>query len=208
MFIVVEFPRWQGSKPADAVPCTTRTLQSGDCSAAQLWESAEASLQTELSQDVLADASAIAHAERSRMHMREGMHHGLAQVSLSCLGGTVITGAVVDIGADWVLLAHEGWRATGIQLSTVLRAVGLEHRLPTESSTGATLSSWTQWLRSLVELQVGTVRLATVDGWHAHAEICYVGSDFLRMVDNDGQECDVLLCALSAVTIASMRLSG
>lgn len=204
----MEFPQQAVTKPVDVLSCTTRTIGDADCRVAHVWESAEASLQTELSQDVLAQASAIADAERARSRMREGLRESSVEVQISCLGGAMIKGAVVDLSHQWVLIAHDNRRVTGVQFSTVVRIVGLDHRLPTEASQSVDLSTWTHWLRSLVEQQVGTVQIACVDGRITRALICYVAADFIRIADENGKESDVMLHAISAVTVMSMRHSG
>lgn len=206
--MTVEFPRQRQPKPAGELPCTTRTIQGQDHRLAQMWEGAEASLQTEISQEVLAEASAIALAERARSHLHEALRAGSPSLHITCLGGAVFQGRVIDGGIDWVLIAHENRLVTGVQLSTVVRMAGLEHRLPTEASQPLIASTWKQWLRSLVDPVVGIVQMVTVDGWASRAEILYVSADFVRIATEDGQQSDVMLRALSAVTVMSTRRSG
>lgn len=207
--MTVEFPRLRQPKPEVPLPCTTRTMHSADARAAQLWEAAEATLQTEISREVLAEASSIADAERARTPMVDGFTAFGTSVTLTCQGGISVTGKLDATGRDFVLIAREGHRVTGIQLSTVTRVMGVVHGLPRvrESSDVHALLTWTQWLRSIHEQEVGPVRIVASDGWMSEGVIRYVGMDFLRMAGDHGQEIDVMLCAISSVTVPSMHLA-
>ena len=207
--MTVEFPRLRQPKPEVPLPCTTRTMHSADVRAAQLWEAAEAALQTEISREVLSEANSIADAERARTPMAAGLTALGTPVTLVCQGGTTVTGELVGAGSDVVLVAHQGHRITGVQLSTVTRVVGVLHRLPPvrETSDVRALLTWTQWLRSIAEQELGPVRILASDGWMSDGVIRYVGKDFLRVAGDHGPETDVMLCAICAVTVPSMRLA-
>ena len=206
--MIVEFPRhWQPKRPG-AVPCTTRTIGGSDQGLAHVWEQAEASLQTEISHDVLAEAVAIASAERSRTRMRESLRTSQLPVTLSCLGGCVIAGAVHEIGDDWLLIARESGLVTGVQLSMVLRISGVHHGLASESPASAAWRTWSRWLRALVEHDVGRVQMTTLDGWTAFVRMRFVGSDFARVAYDDGSQADVMLGAMSSLTVERARLTG
>ena len=171
-----------------------------------MWELAEASLHTEIAQDVRDEAIAIADAERSRMRLAAGLRAG-ACASLVCHGGFACRGHVLDVGADWVLISGEQREVSHVQLSTVMRAQGLQHRLPDEGAHPAVASTWTQALRGLVAQQPGVVRLAMIDGWTVRAALNFAGSDFLR-VEHDGGQSDLAMSAISAIAVPAMRLPG
>ncbi|MDO8732797.1 MAG: hypothetical protein Q7L55_09575 [Actinomycetota bacterium] len=171
----------------------------------QLWEAAEASLQTEVSLEVLAEASSIADAERARTRMIDTLSLTGARLSLACQGGVTVIGHVVSSGSDLVLVEHERQQLTGIAVSSLIRVSGVDHRLPQESPTAPL--TWTRWLRSINNQKLGTVRIVTSDGWVTHGEIRYVGADFIRVAENRGGETDVMITSISAVTVSSVRLS-
>ena len=205
--MTVEFPRRRQAKRAGELPCTTRTIASVDHGLANVWELAEASLHTELSHDVLAEASAIEMAERSRTLMGESLGAGKVPVTVSCQGAGTLTGQVIEHGENWVLIRRERLLLTGVQMSSVLRIAGVQHRLATEVTEATGLRSWSQWLRSLIDQEVGHVQMTLIDGWTALVAIGFVGSDFARVSDDDGNHIDVMIRSMSTITIGSMRLT-
>ena len=92
-------------------------------------------------------------------------------------------------------------------MSSVLRIAGVQHRLATEVTEATGLRSWSQWLRSLIDQEVGHVQMTLIDGWTALVAIGFVGSDFARVSDDDGNHIDVMIRSMSTITIGSMRLT-
>ena len=64
-----------------------------------------------------------------------------------------------------------------------------------------------RWLRSLGEQAVGPVQIFASDGWTARGEIRYVGTDFLRIVDDREVETDVMISSLSALRVSKIHLA-
>ncbi len=202
--MTVGFLSRRAAKPVIPIPCTTRTIESDDQRLDQLWDAAEASLHTERAADVLAEASAIADAERSRTRVVDGLIVGSAVVRADCAGGFSFSGDVWQVGRDMVVLGEEGHLVTGIPLSALLRVSGVRHRLPAELPSQLAPLTWRQWLRSID----GQVQVRMSDGWNSKGLVRYVGSDFLRVVDDRGLELDLLLSALSCVTATRTNLPG
>ncbi|MDO9485043.1 MAG: hypothetical protein Q7K25_03170 [Actinomycetota bacterium] len=200
--MTVGFLSRRAAKPAIPFPCTTRTIAPANQRLDQLWDAAEASLHTEWAADVLAEASAIAEAERSRTRVVDGLVVGSAGVCADCAGGFSVCGEVRQVGRDMLVLGEDGHLVTGIALSALLRVSGVQHRLPSELPAQSAPLTWKQWLRSID----GQVQVRMSDGWSSKGLVRYVGSDFLRVVDDRGFELDLLLSALSCVTAMRTNL--
>jgi hypothetical protein len=61
---------------------------------------------------------------------------GGAELIVRVHGGDVVTGCVADVGADWVLLAHDGARATLVPLAAVVVLSGPGPRTALPGSEG------------------------------------------------------------------------
>ncbi len=205
--MTVEFPRWRRAKPEAGLPCTTRTFASSGPGFAHLWEEVEASLQTEVSLEVLAEASSIASAERARTQMRDSLSTPGSLVTIACQGGLSTTGRISMSGSDFVVIQGDAKLATGIAAPMIMRVCGADHRLAPMREQSASPMTWMRWLRSLGEQAVGPVQSFTSDGWTARGEIRYVGADFLRIVDAREVETDVMISSLSALRVSKIHLA-
>ena len=163
--MTVEFPRWRRAKPIVGLPCTTRTFANSEPGFANLWEEVEAGLQTELSLDVLAEASSIATAERARTQMRDALSTLGSRVTIACQGGLSTTGHISMSGSDFVVIQGDAQLATGISAPMVMRVCGADHRLAPMRGQSASPRTWMRWLRSLGEQAVGPVQIFASDGW-------------------------------------------
>ena len=176
MFVV--FLRKRITKHTNGFAYATQTFH-GD-----VWQEAQAVIEVEERWDLIADAAAIAQAERSRMRLADGLMNTRTPVLLSCMGGVVVTGCVREVGTDVIVVQELDAEVTAFRLQSVLRIDGVIHSLRVEVCPESTTLplTMTSWLRSHIS---EAIQCHMIDGWAIRGELEEVGEDFIT-VRSDG----------------------
>jgi hypothetical protein len=156
---------------------------------------AAASVQSDSDADVLSEAAEILTAERARVCWEDRWQAMAGTVLLACQPGPDITGTVLSIGPDLVVVADRDETEHAVAWTSVMRVAGLPLVLHPElighgardgeGPTGRLQSirglSWSRWLRASRD-----VRVTCVDGWQAQGCVLTVGADHLDLGVREG----------------------
>ena len=154
---------------------------------AQFDEAATASERAEDSSRTRAELGAVRLADR----LRGALGH---RVTLRCRGTDQLTGTLVDLGVDWLLIEEEGARDALVRSAALLAVGGLGRQTAPAETAGPVRSrlDFRRALRALardratvqVLLEDGGVLTGTVDRVGAdHVELAEHGTDEPRRID-------------------------
>lgn len=194
------FLRKRITKHSAEPACTTRTFQ-GD-----VWQEAQAVLGVEERWDLFADASAIAHAERARMRITEGLANTPTPVCITCLGGEVVHGWVREAGTDFIGVQENDTTYAVLRLQSVLRIEGVADalRVEGESETAPAQLNLVGWLRAQTH---EVLQCHMIDSWSMQGRLREVGEDFIR-IQGDGQRVTSVMTQQISVIRVTKRFSN
>lgn len=173
----------------------------------QLFDDLEAQLDSASAAETAAEVAERTRQERGRVRLVDRLRAGLGQhVVLRARGGLVVTGQLVDVGADWLLLSHGG-RAVLVPLDAVLALSGLGPRAEEPGSEGEVARRFDLRfaLRRLVRDRAA-VEVVLADGTRVTGTLDGVGADHVELAQHAPDEPrrarsvrQVLLLPLAAV---------
>ena len=184
---------WQRStKPLAPILCTTQTF-GGD-----VWQEAEAALHVEQTWDLIADAEAVAQAELAQATLRTGLQRSSSTIVITCLGGAITKGHVVQAGEGMYLLQPVSGGITAVNHAAIMRVTGLPSALPVAHVDDGGSGSLTirRWLRDYVEKPIDC---RTIDGWSGRGALMSIGRDFFEIRDSDGVATTVAIAAIATI---------
>lgn len=190
--MIVVFPWQRSAKPMHGFLDTTQTFP-GD-----MWQEAQAALQVEQTWELLADADAVAQTELSQISLLDGLQPSSHHITIVCLGGEVVKGNVIEVGSDFIALTNSDRQEIAISFNAIIRVSGLPTRLIAETQIKPALSSRTMrmWLRDSLNQEI---ECTTSDHWKLRGRISYVGADFVRMADREGDACNIAMQGIAAI---------
>ena len=158
--------------------CTTQTFH-GD-----VWQEAQAAINIEERWGLLADASAIAQAERSRMRLADGLMNTRTPIVACCVGGSVVTGLILEVGTDVIIIQENSATVAAVRLQSLLRIQGVTHVLRLEAHAVSATAPLTMagWLRSRTR---ENLHCNMIDSWTIHGRLQEVGADFVTLFGDD-----------------------
>ncbi|MFA7324032.1 MAG: hypothetical protein WC005_06705 [Candidatus Nanopelagicales bacterium] len=203
--MTVVFPWQQAAKPMTELPCTTRTFP-GD-----VWQEAQSAVHAELSAEVMADARAIADAERVRTRLHDALRAAVDPIRIVCLGGIAVHGRVREVGVDFVVIGLAEQRLAAVRLPAIARVRGLGQALRAEPGIDAPDDqgpSLMHWLR-IQGVDAGSrLEIVAADGWCCNAEMSGAGADFIRFVEQDETTTTMPLEAIAVITLPEIPPAG
>ncbi|MBK8469068.1 MAG: hypothetical protein WAR57_09080 [Candidatus Phosphoribacter sp.] len=149
-----------------------------------LFDDLQARLTAEESLELAAEVADRTRRERAQLGLQERLaaarHTGQVTVRVAGLG--VISGAVIDVGADWVLLAPRGEGRVLAPFAALRAIAGLDGRL---APSGAVVKGFTfgAALRA-VSRDRAPVTLVDIDGQRVTGTIDAVGQDALDLAEH------------------------
>jgi hypothetical protein len=190
MFVV--FLRKRITKHTTGFAYATQTFH-GD-----VWQEAQAVIEVEERWGLIADAAAIAQAERSRMKLAESVMNTRTPVLLSCVGGVVVTGLIQEVGTDVIVIQEFHAEDAAVRLQSVLRIEGVIHSLRVEECPEPTSAPlmMTGWLRSHIS---EAIQCHMIDGWAIRGELEEVGEDFLTVRSDDDRQISLVTQHISVI---------
>ncbi|MEI7453064.1 MAG: hypothetical protein WCK04_02415 [Actinomycetes bacterium] len=158
--------------------CTTQTFH-GD-----VWQEAQAAIDVEERWGLLADASAIAQAERSRMRLTDGLMNTRTPIVASCVGGSVVTGLILEVGIDVIIVQENNATVAAVSLQSLLRIQGVTRVLRLEAHAASVTAPLTMagWLRSRTR---ENLHFNMIDSWTINGRLQEVGADFVTLFGDD-----------------------
>lgn len=153
---------------------------------------AAASVQSDADADVLGEAAEILTAERARVRWEDRWQLDGAVVRLACQPGPDLTGQVLLIGPDLVVLADRDGTEHAVSWASVMRVSGLPTVLhpelieprgdgPHRQVPMIHGTSWSRWLRESLD-----VRVMCADGWRGQGRVLRVAADHLDLGLREG----------------------
>ncbi len=178
--------------------CTTQTFN-GD-----VWQEAQAAIDVEERWGLLSDASAIAQAERSRMRLTDGLMNTRMPIVASCVGGAIVTGLIVEVGTDVIIVQENDITVAAVSLQSLLRIQGITHGLRLEACTASATASLTMagWLRAHTR---ETMHCSMTDSSTIHGKVQEVGSDFVTLFGDDQGAISLMAQHISVIRSNKIR---
>lgn len=168
-----------------------------------LFEDLESQMAAARAQEALAELGDLVRAERAttrfadRIRASAGLPLRVHVGDLAAERDAVVTGDLVDSGADWLLLAEPPARQSLVPLAAVQAIVGLAAHVAPEDGPVRSRLGLSHALRALardrVEVQVCTAARTVV------GRLDRVGADHLDVTAAAGAACAVPFAALRAV---------
>ncbi|MCW2581650.1 MAG: uncharacterized protein JWQ53_440 [Klenkia sp.] len=183
----------------------------------QLFADLEAQFEVEESATERAEGASRARAEVGRLRWvdRLGGARG-HRVGLTCTGAGEVTGRVVDLGPDWVLLVDEQQREHLVATATVCALVGLGAATTVPVEEGAVARAWDlrRAVRGLARDRA-PLRCVLVEGTVLTGTVDRVGADYLELAEHPADEPrrrgavrQVRTVVLTAVAVVSPAVSS
>lgn len=122
-------------------------------------------------------------------------------VTLQVAGAGRVDGQLVDVGAQWLLVADEAGREVLVPLAAVLGLTGLGTRSATPTGQVAAGLGLGSALRALARDRA-RVTVQLVDGSSVAGTVDRVGADFLEVSDRSGEGRDVAAVVRTVATAA------
>lgn len=140
---------------------------------------AAAGYQSRCDAEVIAEATGLVEVEQARVRLVDRLRATTGRVGISVARLPVIYGAVVDVGADLIVISVAGAQVWVLRSTAVIAisglAVGLRDECPGPVIPGLT------WPRYLRQLAGSWVRVHTGDGEIHVGELAGVGADFFDL---------------------------
>jgi len=163
-----------------------------------VWQEAQAVIEVEERWGLIADASAIAQAERSRMRLADGLMNTRTPIVLSCICGVVMTGFIREVGTDVIVVQELDAEDVAVRLQSVLRIEGLIHSLRVEGCPESTTAPFTMtsWLRTRTH---ETIQCQMIDSWSIRGRVEEVGEDFISIRSDDNRRISLVTQHISVI---------
>lgn len=164
-----------------------------------------------------AGAASRARAEMGAVHLADRLRGALGRsVALRCRGAGDVSGVLVDVGPDWMLLDAGQGREVLVAARTVLAVAGLDRRtaVPVDES-GVRARLDLRWALRGLARDRSSVTIVLEDGAQLAGTVDRVGADYVELAEHPidrprraGEVRGVRAVLLGAVAIVTTAASG
>lgn len=148
-----------------------------------LFRDLEAQLDAADRADLAAEVADRTRRELARVRLVDRLRAAVgAQLTVTVLGGSSVSGSLLDVGPDWLLVAEGAARQALVPSAAVLGVAGLPRRAAAPGSEGSVAARLTLGfaLRGVARDR-SAVALLLVSGDLLHGTIDSVGADFVDL---------------------------
>ena len=152
----------------------------------QLFADLQAQFEAEEAAAEQAESASRARAEVGALGIADRLRGALGlPVALACGGAGVVTGTLVDVGADWLLVEDDGARQCLVALAAVRSVSGLSRRTAVPENVGPVRGQLNlrRALRGLARDR-SAVQIVLDDGGVLSGTLDRVGADYVELAEH------------------------